>query len=80
MFFDKKINKHGYVFFSLPERREFDGNNVESVIKVLPEILFNNGFFKDPVGSGNYPHIDIAGTGSPTREKSPSCSTLSSFT
>ena len=41
----------------LPQRRDVDGEDVQPVIQVLPELLRLDELFQVPVGGGNHAHI-----------------------
>ena len=49
------------LFFPLSQRRDADGDHIETIIQILPEGVFHNSLAQVLVGSGNNPDIDLLG-------------------
>jgi hypothetical protein len=51
------------VFFPLPQWRDGDGENVKTIVKILPKPAFADLFLKVSIGRCHDPYIDFDGMG-----------------
>src|ERR1043166_3117325 len=56
---DEETDQQRDVFLALPERRDRDGENIETVEQVLPELPLADLFLQVAVGGGDDPHVDF---------------------
>ena len=56
--FDEVVHQHGDFGHALPQRGQPDGNDRQTIVKVLAKLAFRHGPLQVLVGGGEYPHVD----------------------